>query len=119
MPTQQRRLQQARRNEDLYHHLATVAPTYIDWQITALFYSALHYVDAYLAKHNVHPSSHAERDRLITMESVLRRIYTAYRDLESYSRDARYELHSIAPGYEQTLYSNQFTAIRDYLLAVI
>lgn len=119
MPRQQQHLQQARHNEALYHHLATVAPLYIDWQVTALFYAALHYVDAYLSKHNVHPASHSDRDQPIAMESVLRRIYTPYRDLESRSRDARYELYNIASGYEQTLYRAQYTTIRDYLTPLI
>lgn len=119
MPTQQKHLQQAQRNEELYHYLAHVAPAYTDWQITALFYAALHYIDAYLAGHNVHPSSHEERNGLVAIEGSLRRIYVAYRDLEDRSRDARYELYRIAPGYEQTLYNSQFASIRDYVLTLI
>jgi hypothetical protein len=48
-------------------------------------------------------------------ESVLKTIYTVYRDLQSRSRDARYKLYPIRVGYEQTLYNTRFTAIRDYL----
>jgi hypothetical protein len=49
-------------------------------------------------------------------ESVLKTIYTVYRDLQNRSRDARYQLYPIRAGYEQTLYNTHFTAIRDQLI---
>ena len=49
MPNRSAHLAQAEHNETLYSHLDQSAPTYADWQVTSLFYAALHYVDAYLA----------------------------------------------------------------------
>ena len=116
MPDQQKHLAQAQHNEELYHHLSGTTPRFIDWQITALFYAALHYVDAYLARFSIHPSSHEERSMWMGRESILKTIYTAYRDLQNRSRDARYELYPLRAGYEQTLYNTHFTAIRDHLI---
>jgi hypothetical protein len=116
MPDQQKHLAQAQHNEELYHHLADATPRFIDWQITALFYAALHYVDAYLAKFAIHPNSHEERSTWMGRESVLKTIYAVYRDLQNRSRDARYEIYPMRAGDEHTLYTTHFTAIRDHLM---
>lgn len=119
MPDQQKHLAQARRNEDLYNHLAQVAPQFVDWQITALFYAALHYIDAYLAIKSVHPNNHEERNQYMGMVSHLKPIYVQYQDLQNRSRDARYELSAIRAGYQQDLYNQQFTKIRNHITQLI
>jgi hypothetical protein len=46
MPVMARHIQQAERNEDLDEYLGRATPAFCEWQVVALFYSALHYVDA-------------------------------------------------------------------------
>lgn len=119
MPTQQAHLQQAEHNESLYRHLAAAAPTYADWQITALFYAALHYVDSYLAKTNIHPPDHAQRQKWVWMVGDLKSIAIDYALLRDRSQDARYRLVSFPAGFESQLYNNQFSRVRAHLLKII
>lgn len=57
-----------------------------------MFYTALHYVEAYLATKRIHSGSHPIRDSNINRDSVLRAIYPDYRDLKDESRTARYDV---------------------------
>ena len=65
--------------------------TRIDWALVALFYAALHYVEAYLAGANQHLRSHTTRDNVIGRDAYLKRIYFEYQDLKFYGFSARYE----------------------------
>ncbi len=58
-----------------------------------LFYAAMHYVEAYLSKSNVHLRSHTTRDNAISRDSRLRKIYKEYADLKFYGYNARYEYY--------------------------
>ena len=64
-----------------------------DWAVTGIFYSALHYVEAYFANQAppVHPATHQMRDNYVYVDKQLRPIYVDYRQLEDESRDARYD----------------------------
>ena len=53
---------QAEQNERLARGLILLSPQLMDWGVTACFYTALHLVDAYLARGNIHPRNHAERE---------------------------------------------------------
>ena len=46
MATVQEYLEKAERNEKLADTLASLPERYTEWEVTALFYSALHYVNA-------------------------------------------------------------------------
>lgn len=56
-----------------------------------MFYSALHYVDAYLATQGIHPPTHAVRLGYLETDLKLNPIRRDYRDLLNESRTARYE----------------------------
>ena len=49
----------------------------IDWASIILFYAALHYVEAYLAKMGQHLRSHTTRDLIVGKDSNLKKIYKA------------------------------------------
>lgn len=64
---------------------------YRDWQVISVFYSAVHWVQAYLrAKTSTYPQTHEERDRLIYTTPALKPIYPHYQELKSLSVTARY-----------------------------
>ena len=68
---------------------------FLDWAVTALFFSALHYVDAYLAtlgSVGVHPRTHAIRTSLVAKDAVLSSVRVEYEHLKTRSQDARYDL---------------------------
>ena len=66
-----------------------------DWAVTATFYAAVHYVEAYLA-HGAspkHSKDHTQRDSTIQNDAVLKTVYDDYRFLKLDSIDARYRPH--------------------------
>ena len=82
-------LVQSKHNIDSNRYLVKANPDYPDWEITTLFYSAIHIVNAYLflAVSKV-PKSHYKRKELIKLE--LNSIYRDYCSLETLSQKARY-----------------------------
>jgi len=70
----------------------------IDWALVALFYAALHYVEAYLAViFGMHTRSHTRRDSIVGRDSNLRRIFHEYQDLKFFGYNARYEMGVFRP----------------------
>jgi len=59
-----------------------------DWQAVALFYAALHLVDAYLAKQGIDPGSHGSRNNKVAKQ--LPSVWSEYQDLYELSKTARY-----------------------------
>ena len=69
----------------------------IDWALTALFYSGLHYVDAYLVKQGTLAhlfDTHAKRQRMIETDRSLKKVKNEYYDLKNLSIRARYFCHA-------------------------
>ena len=89
------------------------------WVVTALFYAAVHWVDAYLALSNTHPRNHQQRQSLIRSDPNLHAIHGSYRWLEDRSREARYDLIVFSEQDIQTLLSRQFVPLRDHLKVIV
>jgi len=64
----------------------------VDWAITMLFYSAVHYLQAYLAGKGFRVITHRQRDDEIERNGSLSPIFNDYRRLKDLSEDARYEI---------------------------
>ena len=60
-----------------------------DWIVTLAFYKALHAVDSYLAKFNIHPQDHYNRKKEVLQH--LQHIHGKYSALYNASRTARYK----------------------------
>lgn len=88
MPSRDDHLNQAEHN--LKFSASIDAALYPDWVATALFYAALHYVDAFLATKNIHPGKHDVRDNLVAKVHELRPISNNYWALKNSSRTVRY-----------------------------
>ena len=58
MPTQVEHTKKARENESFAISLGTATQASVNWKLVVLFYAAVHYVEAYLAKLNQHLRSH-------------------------------------------------------------
>jgi hypothetical protein len=97
VPQRHEHLGRAEQTEQLALALNRHLPVCIDWAVVMLFYSALHYIDAFLAGKNVHPMSHKQRDEEIERNGSLSEIYGAYRRLKDLSRAARYEIPNFPP----------------------
>jgi hypothetical protein len=88
---------QSQHNFSVLGQLNAKVSNSIDWQITICFYTALHLIDAYLAKEgNIHYNKHIEVRKAIWFDEPLsllklpEDICLAYRSLENLSRKARY-----------------------------
>jgi hypothetical protein len=74
---------------------------YLDWEVVTLFYSAVHFVDAYLATVGTfgkHPTSHSQQNgRNDMVRRYLGIVEAEYMCLYRLSRGARYGPQSIQP----------------------
>ena len=89
MPEIKRHLAQAEYNERFVEEIKHDHP---DWAIVGLFYAALHLVDACMLKYGYKPDNHQVRFNAIGKIQALKGIYSDYRALSDYSRNARYDM---------------------------
>ncbi len=109
---------QAEKNERLYEIL--LGTEFNDWAVTALFYSALHYVDAYIASSTgVSSSNHNERNYLVDSVVSLTEIRQAYSDLYRLSRNVRYEIFHVSTDAAMRIKSRRFDPIRSHIRALL
>lgn len=115
MSSESKHIERAENNESFYNQFNLATTPFIDWAITALFYSALHYIDAYLAKYpagGIHPASHGKREKFLACDNFTQNIYPSYRELRDRSEDARYNLISFSPPFVALLEAQEFQTIR-------
>jgi hypothetical protein len=70
---------------------AQIDREFVDWQVIAIFYTALHIVDAALANLNVQVSDHTKRNQEITTNAALATIKYKYMNLYRICRVTRYD----------------------------
>jgi len=86
-------IERAKRNQQFAEHLDLGTTEFRDWIVVGYFYSALHWIDAYLVSINRPPGdNHGSRNTLTNTERELTPISRPYRLLYSYSRNVRYDL---------------------------
>lgn len=119
MPSTTEHLTQAGHNEKLLSKLR--GGEFDDWEVTVMFYIALHYVDAYLAKvHKIDdPGDHSERERYVSEKNHTRTLYGNYMRLKSRSVQARHYCHEFEPRELEKLRDADLRVIRDRMLAAI
>ena len=67
-------------------------PAELLWSVVVAFYSAVHYVNAYLwEKYRFSPPNHAAREQRIYADSTLARIAISYDMLKDWGMQARYD----------------------------
>jgi hypothetical protein len=88
LSTKQEHVERAEHNEFL---IKTLNNPFWDWAVTATFYAALHYIEAYLSTRPYHSSNHEKRDNKIQTDSNLKPLWSVYRELKNESKDARYQ----------------------------
>jgi len=105
MPERKYHLAKAKYNVEVSKHL-NEETAFIDWAVTALFYSALHFVDAFLdgedslPKDERHPRKHSAnsgsgnggRGRNQLVGALMGPVQKQYRSLEEASRRSRYDM---------------------------
>lgn len=90
----------AQRNEQFFQSNNLRTSAFCEWGVVVLFYSAVHYVDAVLARETrlppnwQHPPEHWDRNTGVAQSLRLGHIYSLYKRLYDRSLDARYKLAS-------------------------
>ncbi|MGE0821817.1 MAG: hypothetical protein AB7G75_34305 [Candidatus Binatia bacterium] len=121
-------LKQAYHNETRVARFGSSDLNAYDWAITALFYCALHFVDAYLFElRGIDPEGHTARYDRATGRNVPGRndlvkmhipvIHADYLKMYSASRRARYDVAYLgltAATYYQNLKNNEFARVREF-----
>ncbi|OGO41083.1 MAG: hypothetical protein A2Z04_02525 [Chloroflexi bacterium RBG_16_57_9] len=98
MVTAEQHRLQAEHNKAFFQSFDLDTSPYLDWVVTATFYSALHLVEWFLkAKGVVSRRDHHLRDAYIARISELRSIYPDYTELKFQSEAARYECARFTP----------------------
>jgi hypothetical protein len=109
-------IKKAERNELFFQSLR--ASLFDEWGVVVLFYSALHYVDAILAREFrlppacQHPQEHNERNTGVAQSLTLGDIYKDYKLLYDRSLDARYRCISFQAGVLNNLETTSFEPVK-------
>lgn len=82
---------QARSNEGFYEALGSDSSTTPEWAMTALFYAAVHYVQAACLDLRAGPIPQDHRERKAAIRNQFRSVANDYETLYHESRKARYE----------------------------
>lgn len=84
-------LQRAQHNRTFSETVQATINDYDDWQVIAIFYAAIHVLQAYFsAKTSEYPQTHQNRDDLLLRDRNLTPIYKEYRELKQLSVSCRY-----------------------------
>jgi len=88
----QKHISKAAHNEDFWKliHSEEKYEKYSDWVVTGIFYSAMHFIDAFFGKNSKHLKSHDMADKEISREKRLFNVYSDYRALKDYRWKASY-----------------------------
>ena len=113
MPDSTEHLGKAARNEAFLSALTGLPVRYPEWEITAMFYSALHYGDAFLATLGEHPTNHHRRIARLDAETPVGRALARLFDA---SMSARYNIPPAPESYADALRSNEFRQVKTELL---
>ena len=116
MATVQEYLEKAERNEKLADTLASLPERYTEWEVTALFYSALHYVNAFLEVKGLRPTIHHARLRLV---SRLTGFVKEYENLSQKSVNARYKMDEFTSQEVDSIKAGEFRIVKEGALALL
>lgn len=119
MPSKDQHVAKADGNATLALSLTLDNQSRIDWALVILFYAAMHYVEAYLAKSNVHLRSHTTRDNAISRDSSLRKIFKEYADLKFFGYNARYEVFGFKATDVTDKAAKHFAAIKGHIAPLL
>jgi hypothetical protein len=92
LETSYRHINWARQNEEFAKSLDPKFNIDANWAITAVFYAAVHYVDAYFAARGQRPVDHDEREQKLNRDDFFASVRKIYKELKRLSREARYEM---------------------------
>lgn len=113
--TSSQHVRRAQHNEQFAQHFDLETTPYRDWVVTAYFYAAVHWIDAYLAQVNQRAGDHAARfNRINNDVPELTPISRTYRKLFSYSLNVRYELVEFSPSDVRSMVIPKMREVKEF-----
>ncbi len=119
MPSRKEHISKAEHNEKFAKHFTLNTTPYLDWVVTAFFYSAVHYVEAFLATIAKHSSDHRVRDSNLRRTPQLNVIYVEYNNLKNDSINARYHMYPFRPTEISLTVIPNHKKVKTHILSVI
>ena len=118
MPTIRQHRKKARHNESFADSFDATATPYTDWITTALFYGALHHVQALL--HDLgwpdgQTDKHPKVEKLLSIDSTLRNesdLRDDYKQLRDDSEEARYFTRTFSAAEVTRLRQDEFARLK-------
>lgn len=109
MPSCAQHMDKVRSNLGFVALLLKTGVRFLDWVITAYFYSAVHLAEAYFDRFaGKHYGNHPNRRAAIALDKNISHLYGSYRQLETYSRVSRYGIKQFDMKYVNRRVKPQF-----------
>lgn len=116
MSTDLDHLRKAEYNEEFCLSFDLDSTPYLDWVVNGVFYSALHYIESYLATQGKHPITHGMRNAEIKNDPNLGRdIFRKINSLKDDSESGRYLMKNFTPGEIRQFIIPELDNIKTYL----
>ena len=109
-------LSAAIRTEEFVMALSALPVRYPEWEVTALFYSALHYVNAYLRTQGHSPRNHVQRNEIVYS---LTNVGVEYEALFRESIRARYNFVRFTPQEVDEIRTGPFRRVKEEMLSLL
>ena len=116
MLTVQEHLAVAEKNEQFAETLATLSQRVPEWEVTVLFYSALHYASAFLASQGHNPQNHIRRNILV---GNLTGVGSDYQNLYAWSQDTRYRGKEFTIHQADSIKTGPFRRLKEEVLSLL
>ncbi len=118
MPSKDQHVAKANHDEAFVASLDLATTPFCDWAVTALFYAALHYIEAYFATKGAHSLDHRARDSDIQREPAISGLYNDYNELKNMSINARYMTTSFKSTDVMRL-QGKLRVVKNYILNLL
>jgi hypothetical protein len=116
MASAERHREWAQRNEQFYSAIGGADGEWPDWAITALFYTALHEIAAFLRTHGQPAHSHKAIRGALRANPAWTDIAAIYEQLQTWSETSRYHCIILEP-HKIKLAENLLAQLREKLAA--
>ncbi len=118
MSSQSQHENQAQRNERFFQSLDKTVSVNREWIVTAVFYAALHWMEAYYDnQHGLHFKSHDARNQMVRWSRLP--ISREYLYLYDASRHARYLMHRFTQQEVEDLINLSYKPVKDFVQNVL
>lgn len=118
MPQKEEHLKKALHNEGFLAYIASDLTQFLDWKIIGIFYTTVHYIEAFLATKLEHPVSSGQR-QTCTQRYLDTQVYLKYRLLETNCVDARYYIETFSQSKIQSEIEPAFNFIKEHILGIM